>query len=101
LITAQLIAGLAFHGIKLKLSALLFIIEIFEIHMKKNWENFHVVFCPVLLAQIVQCLLMFVVVCGHLKNIGKQNIALVRHGLWICLPPYFSVRVITRILFFS
>jgi len=38
------------------------------------------------------CLLMFVDAHQQLKNNGKQNIIFVRKGLWICLPPYFSVR---------
>ncbi len=36
---------------------------------------------------------MSVVVCWCRKNYRKQIFIPVRKGLWICLPPYFSVRV--------
>jgi len=38
------------------------------------------------------CLPMFAFGCQSRINKAKQNIIFVRKGLWICLPPYFSVR---------
>jgi hypothetical protein len=37
----------------------------------------------------------------RLNLFPKQNHALVRKSLWICLPPYFSVRDIAPGLFFA
>jgi hypothetical protein len=37
----------------------------------------------------------------RLNLFPKQNHALVRKSLWICLPPYFSARDIAPGLFFS
>ncbi|HOI89158.1 MAG TPA: hypothetical protein PLK28_01470 [Candidatus Rifleibacterium sp.] len=64
---------------------------ILKIDLKNLKKNLVCWYVP-RLAGDQNCLLMFAVVGLSRINKAKQNIIFVRKGLWICLPPYFSVR---------
>ncbi len=68
--------------------------------MKKKLRNFLVCWYLPRLVERQVCLPKFVFAHQSRINKAKQNIIFVRKGLWICLPPYFSVREIIPDFFF-